>query len=438
MKGAGDTLQQFRVQGIPARSGQIIEQVLVQLPDMLREDMAQLLVRLAEFDAEAGSDEACCNEARARLRDNGDAFLPALVDALADSCRRACGATGPGDGGAVIVHSTPELRLLDDDVAEEEALLAGIGRRIGSHASLSLMLLGQRFGVLLARPPVPVAALPLGPGAFCDALALAAERTGLCTHLRLALFRLYDVEWLEHYPALADAIDAGIDRAGILRGMSFVPLRRKAYVATSVAQATERDALRAVSHAADALGAEAGLPPQAQSERRAAIGALARFLMRHGRDSSQWSECIDVADSLQDAAMARTPAPDEAEAWLRKAFAAVGYTPGDAVKLAAGLTAQHGNGEVEAPPRERGVREQRCFDRLQRLPVGTMLGFSAGGGGFLHARLEAHQQEPARLLLYCHESECEIMFELDTLARLLASGEAWVMRAGAPITGGMP
>ena len=35
MKGAGDTLQQFSVQGMPARSGQIVEQLLAQLPELL-------------------------------------------------------------------------------------------------------------------------------------------------------------------------------------------------------------------------------------------------------------------------------------------------------------------------------------------------------------------------------------------------------------------
>ena len=60
MKGAGDTLQQFSVQGMPARSGQIVEQLLAQLPELLREDMAQLLARLAGsgegVDADAGEE----------------------------------------------------------------------------------------------------------------------------------------------------------------------------------------------------------------------------------------------------------------------------------------------------------------------------------------------------------------------------------------------
>ena len=57
-----------------------------------------------------------------------------------------------------------------------------------------------------------------------------------------------------------------------------------------------------------------------------------------------------------------------------------------------------------------------------------MLGFSAGRGGFLHARVDSHHTEPPRLLLTCLEGGCEIIFEADLLARMLASGEAWVVR----------
>ena len=84
-----------------------------------------------------------------------------------------------------------------------------------------------------------------------------------------------------------------------------------------------------------------------------------------------------------------------------------------------------------------GVREQRCFDRLVLLDPGAMLGFSAGDGSFLHLCVREHLHEPARLLLGGLEGRHEIVFEVDMLSRLVASGQAWVMRtsaggAGAP------
>jgi hypothetical protein len=83
------------------------------------------------------------------------------------------------------------------------------------------------------------------------------------------------------------------------------------------------------------------------------------------------------------------------------------------------------------------VREQRCFDRLVLLDPGAMLGFSAGDGSFLHLCVREHLHDPARLLLGAPEGRHEIVFEVDMLSRLVASGQAWVMRtpaggAGAP------
>src|SRR5690606_18742144 len=159
--------------------------------------------------------------------------------------------------------------------------------------------------------------------------------------------------------------------------------------------ASEQDALQAVSRAADALGPEAALPKGMQAERREALMAVARFLMRHGRDSSQWSECLATADALLEAARANNEdAPEEATTWLRKAISSVGYGEGDATRLTAGLTTPvpadaiaavenasgdgaHEQADGEAPPpRQRGVREQRCFDRLQAMDIGAIIAFS--------------------------------------------------------------
>src|SRR3546814_10567850 len=54
----------------------------------------------------------------------------------------------------------------------------------------------------------------------------------------------------------------------------------------------------------------------------------------HGRDSNQWSECLEVAQSLQDAALAQGVPPLEARAWLDKAFRDLGYGEDEAGQLA--------------------------------------------------------------------------------------------------------
>jgi hypothetical protein len=197
-----------------------------------------------------------------------------------------------------------------------------------------------------------------------------------------------------------------------------------------------------------------------QGERQEAIFAMARYLLKHGRDSNQWSECIGVADTLLDAAHGGAEAPEDAERWLRRAIGAVGYGEDDADRLAAGLIARAAAGTgadtgaesgagaaagtrgatptPAADPAPRGVREQRCFDRLLLLDPGAMLGFSAGDGSFLHLCLREHLHDPARLLLGAPEGRHEIVFEVDMLSRLVASGQAWVMRTLPAATGAGP
>jgi hypothetical protein len=438
------------VQGIPIRSRQIVAQLLEQLPSLLGDDVGVLFGRLEEgLASDTGSifnQPPCCRDSQRALGLRRGEAAPALLASLRGACEALAGTAPVAPGSAVPGGRKQVLRLVDDDTVEEEGALAAISRRHAARASLPLLLLGQRFGVLFARPPLSAEALPLGPTAFCAALAEASERIGLCSHARLALYRLYDVEFAERYPTFAEALDAWVDDAGILRGLAYVPLRRGAPMATAVARASEQDALQSVSRAAEALGPEAALPARMQTERREALVAMTQFLMRHGRDSSQWSECINAADSLLEAARNTGIAPEEVAAWLRKAFASIGYGTGDATRLAAGLTTPLADGMAgaraagdeataageQAPvERQRGVREQRCFDRLLLLPPGAQIGFSAGTGGFLHAALREHHPDPARLLLAVTGDGPEIMFEADMLARLLAAGQAWIMRQPA-------
>ncbi len=471
------------VQGIPLRSGEIVGQLLAQLPALLGDDIDELLQRLQEALSSSVvsifEQPACCRDAQRALTYRKGQALPAVLASLRAGCE-ALALAPPGRIVEAIVPGRPQvLRLQDEDSIDEEAALASIARRHASRASFPLLLLGQRFGVLFARPAMDADALPVGPRAFCRALGEAATQVGLCPHARMALYRLYDVEFMDQYPRFAEAFDALVDAAGILPGLAYVPLRRGATpVATAVAEVSEKDALQSVNRAAEALAPQAVLPARMQAERQEAIFAMARYLLKHGRDSSQWSECIGVADAMLDAARAGNETPEDAGRWLRRAIGAVGYGEGDADRLVAGLTTRAAEAEPPAPivsgtgadaaletgldahegagadaaapavtaaeaanppasarPGERGVREQRCFDRLLLLDPGAMLGFSAGDGSFLHLCVREQLPDPARLLLSMPEDKREIMFEVDMLARLVASGQAWVMRTPATVAG---
>lgn len=450
------------VQGIPLRSGEIVGQLLAQLPALLGDDIDELLQRLQEALSSSVvsifDQPACCRDSQRALTFRKGQALPAVLASLRAECEALALAPPGRIVEAPVVPGGPQvLRLQEEDSLDEEAALASIARRHASRASFPLLLLGQRFGVLFARPAMGADVLPVGPRAFCRALGAAATQVGLCPHARMALYRLYDVEFMDQYPRFAEAFDALVDAAGILPGLAYVPLRRGATpVATAVAEVSEKDALQSVNRAAEALAPQAALPARMQAERQEAIFAMARYLLRHGRDSSQWSECIGVADAMLDAARAGNETPEEAERWLRRAIGAVGYAEGDADRLVAGLTtrgddarpAPDAAGADAAPPgdapaapsapRERGVREQRCFDRLLLLDPGAMLGFSAGDGTFLHLCVREQLPDPARLLLSMPEDQREIMFEVDMLARLVASGQAWVMRTPVAGAGAAP
>src|SRR5690606_873817 len=119
----------------------------------------------------------------------------------------------PGLGAALPAAKT--LRLVDEDDIDEEGTLSAIGARHAHRASLPLLLLGQRFGVLLGSPPLLGPALPVGPHALGSAIGGAARRIGLCVEARAALYRLYDMDFMSRYPGFVEALDASLDRAGI-------------------------------------------------------------------------------------------------------------------------------------------------------------------------------------------------------------------------------
>lgn len=447
------------MQGIPLRSREVVSQLLARLPELLGGDIDELLQRLEEAltsaHASVFDQPACCRDSQRILLYRRHEATQALVQILTDRCEAMMDAPRGAQAQLQLPGRWQGLRLLEQDAAEEEAAIAALGRRHASRASLPLMLLGQRFGVLFATPAMSAEAQPLGPHMFCQALGEAAEHVGICPHVRMALYRMYDVECMDHYARFAEAVDAVLDEAGVLQGLAYVPLRKGASpIATAIAQASEQDALQAMHRAAEALSPGAALPQRTRGEREEAIFALARYLMRHGRDSGAWNECIGIAGTMVEAADGDDEAPAEVTAWLRRAINSVGYGDSDAERLAAGLTARaesaavdgddgdddqgmpgdaaHGDtaSAADAAP-VRGVREQRCFDRLLLLSPGAVLGFSTGDGGFLHVRVCEHRVDPARMLLETGGDVREIVFEVDMLARLVASGQAWVVRQAA-------
>lgn len=423
------------------RPQRIVREALALFTGMLQPEIPALLDRLQAELARSTSTRDCCVEALRVLRMRSGEFHPAMAEALDRGTAQVIASRFPATPAvAAALPATTTLRLLDDESVDEEGALAAVAARHEHRASLALLLLGQRFGVLLGSPPLPASALPIGPHALGKALAFAAQRIGLCLHARMALYRLSDTELMSRYPGFAEAVDACIDRAGVLPGLAFVPLRPKVVPAHAgrgrdralegvAASATETSAAKVVNEALGALRQVATLPEALVAERNILISAMTGFLLRHGQDSSEWRDCIRHARALLDAVRRGEPAPAEVRDWIGNALCSVGYSAEDARKVASSLTGAAG---LPVPQRKaaatRSAREQRCLERLAALPVGTRLGLSTDRGGFMRGRLRYYYAEPGLLLLANEENGQEGFFEIDAVARQMAAGQAWVIR----------
>ena len=345
----------------------------------------------------------------------------------------------PRPGLDAALPAARSLSLLDEDAIDEDATLAAVASRHEHRASLPLLLLGQRFGVLLGSPPLLGPALPVGPHALGSAVAGAARRIGLCAEARATLFRLYDMEFMARYPGFVEALDASIDRAGILPGLAFVPLRPAGVQAhagrgqggDAAPPPAEAQAARVVTAAVESLRQSGRLPSSVAAERNFIVAAMARYLLRHGEDSDEWRQAMHHARSVIEAVQRGEPPSAESRAWIADALQSIGHAEDEAHRVARAITSVQGLPDAVMRKADgiRSAREERCAERLATLPIGTRLGFSTGRGGFTRCRLRYHYAEPGLLLVANEADGHESLIELDAVARQMAAGDAWVIRS---------
>lgn len=122
-------------------------------------------------------------------------------------------------------RSTDELSLVDELEIDETSLLTEISNRAELRNSLSLYLLGQRFGVLAGRPGFDAESLPIGPQALCRIIRAAADCLELESEYRLTFFRAFDRQLLPVYGSLVDTINSYLSKNGVLPHLQYVPMR---------------------------------------------------------------------------------------------------------------------------------------------------------------------------------------------------------------------
>lgn len=433
------------------RARRIVAALTDSLPGLLGAPLEAMLSALdADYARRAGevgpgAARDAWIESRRRLAEGRAVLVATFFEGLRREALALMDPRAPQVVASVSPQPQRRLTLVDEEELDEEGRLGAIADRHAHRASLPLLLLGQRFGVLLGRPPQDAAVLPVGPRAFGRALSGAARRAGLSLDARVALYNVYDAGFMHRYPEFAEAMDAGVDRAGVLPGLAFVPLRPRdvpghagrgaaAPVAdgatTAAAVAREADAARVVNEAVSRLREVGRVPDALATERRETIAAMTRFLLRHGQDSSEWKACVDTAQAVLAAAARRQPPPPAARAWIEGALRSVGYGSEDARRLAEGLTNMDATlpGGTTVAANTRSAREERCRERLATLPLGTQIGFSSRDG-MVRARLRYFYPEPGLLLLATEGDGQEALFEIDVVARQMAEGQAWVIRS---------
>ncbi|WP_456999312.1 DUF1631 domain-containing protein [Luteimonas sp. A534] len=345
---------------------------------LLLDEYEQELFRLAERARHPGSESAYVQALRT-FRSNRSDLVPQFMLEL--EAGLATLRTPPVTSTPATSRATPAagrvLSLVDDSMIDEDTLLREIATRQEGRASLPMHLLGQRFGVLAGTPAMDAERLPLGPQAVCRALRNACRSLQVGPEARELLYRLFDRMVMAHYAPVLEKLDATLDQAGILKGLTYVPVRLRASPRSSAEEAAENAA-----------------PGQATGRRKAgAQGATAE-----SRDSGASDQGHHAGDTAARDSSGSGPAAGAAGARARQPG-----IPG----MPGGAGQPHTGWMAETTTALAGSDEQASYTALQQLLAGRRAligklkaGKSAGpmatlGTGELMHALGTLQRQPS-------------------------------------------
>lgn len=214
-------------------AGDELERQLVRLLDTLEQD----LFRQAEKARSAGAQSGYLSSL-ATLRANRHklvaSFAAEFADALANL--RAPLLEDPASSAEPDADS---LRLVDHSEVTETNILTAIARRHESRAGLPVLLLGQRLALLAGRPAFDGSNLPVGPTAVATMLSRACTGVTGDVETRLQLYNLFDRQMMAGYVPLVEAMNAMLDGANVLPGLTFVPTHNRREKGTRSGQAPD-------------------------------------------------------------------------------------------------------------------------------------------------------------------------------------------------------
>ena len=222
--------QTLATANLPRRVRRVLEHLLHATSDELERhltetlsDFEQQLFRLSEHARNPALQAGYLQTLRT-LRMNSSDLVPRFMAGL-EASLAAMGRetpTTPSEPAPVSFH---RLSLVEEAEMDEEAVLRDIAVRQESRASLTLHLLGQRFGVMAGAPAFDAERMPLGPRSLCRIMREASQSLQLPLESRLLLYRLFDRRVMSAYPQLVEMLNVTVAADGILPSLTFIPIR---------------------------------------------------------------------------------------------------------------------------------------------------------------------------------------------------------------------
>lgn len=152
-------------------------------------------------------------------------FLVGLENSLA-RLREAPSAAAADEAARDPAHFH-RLTLVEDTDLDRDIVLAEIGRREALRGGTSLLLLGQRFGVLAGRPAFDPEQLAIGPYALGRILRDAGEALHMTLDSQLLLYKVFERQVMERYGELVERLNILLAHEGILPGLVYLPYRHR-------------------------------------------------------------------------------------------------------------------------------------------------------------------------------------------------------------------
>lgn len=219
---------------LPRRVRRVLEHLLNTASDeferhltAMLSEFEQQLFRLADHARNPGVESTHLQTLRTLRLNRSDLvprFMVGLEASLASLGRGVAHAGRTPEAGAAAA-TFHQLRLVEETELDEDTVLRDIAVRQESRASLTLHLLGQRFGVLAGAPAYDAERIPFGPQSLCRILREAAQSLQVSLEARLLLYRIFERRVMVNYPQLLEMLNVSVAAEGILPSLTYVPLR---------------------------------------------------------------------------------------------------------------------------------------------------------------------------------------------------------------------